>query len=577
MLKKWVGLAGILLTLNTAKAQIPDSARSLIPYAEECAGDYSGYTIKQIPSALEDGLSIKEIKDIIKVSGKRSGSALKYANDLDTAYIKDIVNASGKYGDIVFRYILEPAKENISKKELISSIKEIKDFSTPEVTFYHTFPEAIKDDENTYDILEGIRIADKYSNLKQKTMTEMGVDYSEIRGRRSLAEEIAEKLNQGKAENQKKAAKLIDYIHDTEWELYKTDLIRDNITDDLEFKAIYDMISSANDTIYESTFKRLHDNLPEDITDSIRKVDSEREKWIDFVYALSSRGYLEEIIDEDKDFFFDALIKGLKSEDQYKLIRNGSFAVKNLERFFGTEYSEQLNEFLEKRFRNADKNIEKGVYGFMLKKQNRSDITKTLPEIPLSKVPDEWSERDTLKAVLVYYPDEEWFSHSAHSFNNGYGMKLTKNGKEHKRLTKEINDKHIMIELVKDKNVAQKIKDKDYIMIAHRGHSPHQTETFSVPSDRKMIAYSGDCGSAQDIVRISLMYPNSFPILIRGTGKGAQNNHIIYNTMKGIAQGKKDWKKFDPYGWNTLFPNDTQSNLIRYSIKFGYKPDSGKL
>ena len=454
------------------------------------------------------------------------------------------------------------------------------------------------DGKNADEIIEGAVILSKYTGYYSSgfaTLAEKsGIKFSDIKDKSSLAESFSKGLNSfsktssanEQADVFKKAAVLINQMHDQEGNLDSSDTIRESISKNLNFESKYFLINHANSDLYQSTFDKLYENFPENSVQRIKQeIDPEGKYWANFVLSMASRDRTNDLIDQDSEFFLQGIDKALEEQDTFSLARNVVFLTNTFEEYYkNPKYigeKEYFENFLVDKYHSEEDSSKKALYGYLIKlnedscnseiKEKYSQICDELPEIPNLDIPSSWTEDNTIAAKLYFYDDESWFGITKKQYTNPpYNFKLNeeKSTKNTAILEKESRGYKLKIVLTLDNSdVDDAVNGEEFDIISHRGHSFHLSDTFNSRSDSTKLFYLGSCGSYGQTPRLQSNYPNAYLISDENTGQGNTNNRAIIAIMENLLQGASDWDSLRtnvPEGKGLVFPNDKNQLVLRF-------------
>ncbi|MFW6046891.1 MAG: hypothetical protein ACOCP4_03785 [Candidatus Woesearchaeota archaeon] len=535
---------------------------------------YSNYIIEKcLPKYMD--YNRDSLEKVIKETDKYSGDGMYgYSLIQDTDFIRELRGKAEHNAPTVFRQTLPVYLESgLSKKEMLDITEKVQKMGFSAQLFNSILPAALEKNNNFKEIEDGLKIAHEYSSsteanhITSKTLSELNPDYTEINDRVTFGKEIGKELNESKEPY--KYVSIIDAIHDIELEKHSTDKARNKLAEETDFETKYKIISKAFDDIYPSTFDTLYKKMPENLTEEIKKTDPEGDLWTEFCINLGKAGKLENIVENDFDFFENSIKKGLK--DTSNLITNGVFTVGSVLKYYDEGISKELENFLLKQYKNSSDLEQEGVYGYLLKldknpSEKVKEMTKDLPEIVPPKLSKEFSKKDTLAAKLYFGEEEGWFDITANQLNNNYGMEIIKQGDREITLGKKINGKDVLMTLsYNTREVGSDLSNPNVVMVGHRWHSHKEDYMYNYGSDENKIIYMGSCNSYSRIYKLKQHYPNSYIITNKGTGKGTENTETNYKIMENIAKNKREW---DEIGKNIpegiVLPNNPEMLMLSY-------------
>ena len=458
------------------------------------------------------------------------------------------------------------------------------------------------DGKNMEEIIFGARILEEYTGHYTSQFASLakrsGMKISEIQDEESLAKSFSKGLNSitkttGGNEHRyifQGAAVLINQMHDQEGYLYHSDEIRKNIAKDLNFESKYYLINYANSDLYQSTFDKLYENFPEDSVQRIKEeIDPEGEHWADFVMGMARRDKVNDLINQDSNFFIEGIEKALGEKGTSELAQNVVFLTNTFEEYYTNSEHNKEREYLEdlllKKYSEAKGTESMALYGYLIKlneetcksgiKKAYSDLCAKLPDIPTLEIPKSWAKDKTIAAKLYFYDDEAWFGITGDQYTKApynYILNKGESTKDTTVLEKNINGIKFKVVLTLDNSdVSEAVNGEEFDIISHRGHSYHLPDTFNGQSDSTKLFYLGSCGSYGETPYLQKNYPNAFLISDENTGQGDTNNRAINMIMENLARGTLEWgdlKENIPEDKGIIFPHEKNQLVLRYAEQF---------
>src|SRR3989344_6693289 len=290
----------------------------------------------------------------------------------------------------------------------------------------------------------------------------------------------------------KKFAKLINELHDWEDAEKRSDVARETIFKNLDFRSVYYLLTFGGFDIYTSGFEKVYCfNLVKcsgkiapkypNFLDEIKEIDPEQEYALGFVLTLAKYNKLKGLIDEDPEFYILLIKKALQEEDQANLRNNGMLLVNTIRAIFTepglSEYKRDMENFLIEQYNKKEESlvgklwnkirgyiwprntpIDTAVLGFNIKlnkddfsdanKQRALEIADALPEIIEPVVPQDWLEDDKLVAKL-YITQKGQLGATRSNLINNYGFKASRSSGLN-ILSKKVNGVTLQIVLTSD-------------------------------------------------------------------------------------------------------------------------------
>ena len=431
--------------------------------------------------------------------------------------------------------------------------------------------------------------------ILSRTISDLNLDFSEIKDKTSLAKSIANSLNNYECTsaclNEGTSAYLINSLHDLETEKTGTDTIRETIIQNLDTKKKYELISRGTRQLYTSSFLKIANSLPGNIVQEIEKVDPSGKDSPSFVLNLASRDYANPLIKESPSFFLENAKKSIENLEKEKKILNfdrikiTSYLTSEFKEYFDNpsydKEKKELENFLIDQYNQNDRlDEEKAPYGYLLKLDENpinplvKQIASELPSLPTMSIPTDWIKDNTISMKEYFYVDEgtDWFGQTTKTLQSSpYNMKIQSKDADTVELTKQINGKIMRIVLTTDNSDVDKtISGNEFDIIAHRSHSYYLEDTFNTGSSAGKLLYLGSCGSSCEVPRIQGKYPNSYIISDKDTGEGTVNNYVSYYLMEKIAEGKTNWNDLKPSiaeASGIIFPDEEDQLLSRFVLE----------
>ena len=553
----------------------------------------------QISMFSEDG------KEIVKFRKKGLSELLqkgltKEQIDERAKEIEKVVSA--KYSKNVIENSLPTALQaGLNSEQTVDLIKETMKVSKNSWALSTNFARALKEynGNNFEDLKQGILVTTKYSqdnSFFPSLIADMNLKYTDIKDKNSLTTQFTNSLNLYYKGNSapntnmaSTAALTINIMHDNEGFFDKEDTIRQTIAKKTNFETKYYLIAqSQKDELYPSTFDALYNNFPKNSIEQIKQIDKNGKLWGNFVMQTSGRSKTNELLKQDPYFFVEVMERELnKNQNNEELMEKGGIFIDTfIELYENSEYEEQ-KEYVEQRliekYNQAQTNIDKGIYGYLLKlNKNPSPavinelnrISNELPEISIPTIPKKLTEDNIISAKYYFYDDEAWFQTTIREYTKkGGDYEFTRvDNKKNSQivvLEKIINGRTIKVVLTTDKSDTQQaIEGDEFDIIAHRGHYFNTKDTFSGSSDSEKIFFLGGCDSFfVNSPEVEQKYPKAHIISEKNTGEGAVSNYATYILMEKLAQGKTDWEDLkysaaDKKG--LVYPNDKSQLLTRF-------------
>jgi len=614
-----------LLQKGLTKEQIDERAKEI---EKVVSAKYSKNVIENsLPTALQAGLNSEQTVDLIKETMKRvpkddidtiltiylpnilkdaSWAGLNSEQTVDL--IKETMKMSGGGNNAVdlLRFDLPKvlsatSKTGLNSEQTVDLIKETMKVSKNSWALSTNFARALKEynGNNFEDLKQGILVTTKYSqdnSFFPSLIADMNLKYTDIKDKNSLTTQFTNSLNLYYKGNSapntnmaSTAALTINIMHDNEGFFDKEDTIRQTIAKKTNFETKYYLIAqSQKDELYPSTFDALYNNFPKNSIEQIKQIDKNGKLWGNFVMQTSGRSKTNELLKQDPYFFVEVMERELnKNQNNEELMEKGGIFIDTfIELYENSEYEEQ-KEYVEQRliekYNQAQTNIDKGIYGYLLKlNKNPSPavinelnrISNELPEISIPTIPKKLTEDNIISAKYYFYDDEAWFQTTIREYTKkGGDYEFTRvDNKKNSQivvLEKIINGRTIKVVLTTDKSDTQQaIEGDEFDIIAHRGHYFNTKDTFSGSSDSEKIFFLGGCDSFfVNSPEVEQKYPKAHIISEKNTGEGAVSNYATYILMEKLAQGKTDWEDLkysaaDKKG--LVYPNDKSQLLTRF-------------
>lgn len=579
------------------------------------------YLIDKITELSKDNFrqSMRDAESALRSFGRYEDIRKRDFNS-ETNFILNTINSANK-GDILSLYsiygsVLPIAIKNNQDLDLtadfIDKLIESKiitpaSFEGEEAKRAYLFLSSVREynGENFKEIRQGAEIASNYNVFISDR--KINLKYSDIKDKQTLAKNYVSAMNSyieaGKIDYRELEDFAMDLneIHDAELAKEKKDEIRESIIKDLNLNAKYLLISRSGGVMYPSTFDKMYNSLPSNFVEQIKQIDAKGENLDRFTFQIASKGKLDDLLEQDAVFVKNFVKKQLVvkeseegiigEEEKAELIENAMFSANTINQFYkDPKYQNEkrdLENFLIENYNQAktkEQKKQQGVYGYLLKlnenplTEEAKKISKELPAIPIDlTIPKRYSDKKQIAAKAYFYDDETWFEESAKEFKTKYGMDLIKSTDKEAILIKKLPDNKelkIALELIPRDSFPENkeaIESDEYQVVAHRGHCFYLDKTFSEMSYSDKILYLGSCSSYEDVPEIQQKYPNAQIISDKDAGKAGTNNLIIYNLIKDISEGKKDWKELKSdfaEKEGLVFPDDKSVLLNKYIAQF---------
>ena len=592
---------------------------ALIKSVAQVAGSDADSALEALPAMIEAGYKKENIIDLLRSVARAAGNDTAYANKdwiIQVFAIPETMRASYAY-----KALPSMIKAGLNKEEIVDLLKSIAQTAGRETAYAYSvlpnFAKYLKDTIGKKGLLLVIAYARGNHNI-YKLMELLEVDLKNCASKADFAKEFASKLNTfykdlGNEEELRKISQLsavvINKIHDNDIEIISDtshpeyDLVRKTICKDLSVQAKYYLLSLGGADLYTSTFLKIYDDLimQGNFLEEINMVDPEGKYMTGFILTLASFNRLNEVFKRNPEYFFKKIMAILS--DGQEILRNGSLLIKTLEDILVNEefrnYKQQTEDRILELYKeySGKNNIDgKGTLGYIIKlcrdkfspanKERAEEICQGLPEILAPGIPEEWLKDGAITAKLYFYDDEIPSYELIQEMYVKRGFKKENVDGKTVILTKTLNGIKLKVIITLDNSdVAQSIKDPNIDIVGHRGHSFHLSDTFGSYGDcngQKKLLYLGSCGSFRSIPDLIKYYFGNYFIADEDTGKGGDNNNVLYYLMESIAKGCTDWYKINEYvnahidlkGRGIVFPND--KSLLLFDFVKRLEPDKSQ-
>ena len=460
------------------------------------------------------------------------------------------------------------------------------------------------DGTNFQNIAQGITIANKYAIRSDIIeLFESDLRYSEIKNEEDLAKQFALILNEYYAGNDFSYSlvlgRQINEFHDAEHTA--EDLIRKTIIANLDDKSKYYLIANANSDkdLYTSTLKLIVESFPEDFIDNLDQIDPEKKHKFKFVMYLAKNAYLDDLVENDAEYFREAITEALNVDDDEKFEINAAFMAETLSEY----YKDPKYEEEKKYFEDLLAEMMKGKESFSLDKkcalayimklnknpgENFKEILsgkEKFPEIDKVMLLPE-RRKDVVKFKQYYMSDEKWFDEAMNVYGKlGYtfiGETTNPDTGRPIRILSRNNGKEILeLESLSTKKDEEANNHKTFIadledpkiggiVVSCHSYNHEKVVPPDYESDSSKIVLFGECGGASKLPVILTRFENVFGWGWEQIGEGKKNAEIVSHMSSWLAAGNREVKGLTPEGldYTTLVgADDPMPGLYRYKKK----------
>lgn len=409
------------------------------------------------------------------------------------------------------------------------------------------------------------------------------LDPTTIKDKESVGRAIAQAINQyyEKEDDEKKLeetsgkiAILINDLHDRYPQDH--DRLRRAICQNLTTRSLYLLTAMGGPDLYTTSFLRLYEQMEVHfglsvVLDDVKSIDPEGKYLAGFLLTLASFGRLWELLEEDPAYLGQKLIGLIDVKEDKELLENVSLLTSVIGEILQKRGLQDLKKALENHFltsyqraREGRNLVQQGVLGYLIKlyqdhfrffSEEARRVAQGLPPILTPKVPEGWLADKTLKAKLYFYEDEVSHFRLIQSMYRAKGFQIRKTGERSIQMTKGVSGITLEVTAVLqkvgvDSDIAEMMDDPTIDILAHRGHSFHLSYTFTDCDDcegKEKLLYLGSCGSFRKVPALMESFQGNYFVSDEDTGRGEDNNHILYYLMEAVAKGERDWDKIRKY------------------------------